>query len=58
MTGVRKMLMLVWSKEQEVKAAVVEAYRRLYINSDSDNYNERFVNVDFVCMSVIHIIMM
>lgn len=39
MTGVRKMLMLVWSKEQEVKAAVVEAYRRLYINSD--NHNER-----------------
>ncbi|MPC33169.1 Condensin complex subunit 1 [Portunus trituberculatus] len=53
MTGVRKMLMLVWSKEQEVKAAVVEAYRRLYINND--NHNERFVNVDilFVHLSCI-----
>ena len=42
MTGVRKMLVLVWSKEQDVKVAVVKAYRRLYI--DGDNHNERFVD--------------
>ncbi|XP_064081670.1 condensin complex subunit 1-like [Macrobrachium nipponense] len=32
--GVLKMLVLVWSKEQAIKDAVVEAYQRLYINSD------------------------
>ncbi|XP_076036312.1 CAP-D2 condensin subunit [Oratosquilla oratoria] len=37
MTGVRKMLVLVWSKESTVKDAVVNAYRRLYINIEASN---------------------
>ncbi|XP_062895773.1 condensin complex subunit 1 [Mobula hypostoma] len=32
MVGMRQMLPLVWSKEAGVKEAVVEAYRRLYLN--------------------------
>ncbi|CAL4065931.1 unnamed protein product, partial [Meganyctiphanes norvegica] len=37
MSGVRRMLSLVWSKEQNIKDAVVEAYQRLYINVDAPN---------------------
>lgn len=37
MTGVRRMLALVWSKEQAVKDAVIGAYQRLYINIDAPN---------------------
>ncbi|XP_042208169.1 condensin complex subunit 1-like [Homarus americanus] len=37
MTGVRRMLALVWSKEPSIKSAVVEAYQRLYINIEAAN---------------------
>lgn len=37
MTGVRRMLALVWSKEQAVKDAVIAAYQRLYINIEAPN---------------------
>lgn len=45
MTGVRKMLGLIWSKEQTIKDAVVDAYRRLYINVKAPN--ERSVKSDY-----------
>ena len=34
MLGVRRMMLLVWSKESSVKDAVVRAYRRLYFRPD------------------------
>nr|XP_045604996.1 condensin complex subunit 1-like [Procambarus clarkii] len=45
MTGVRRMLALVWSKEQGIKTAVVEAYQRLYINIDSPNDRTRALHI-------------
>ncbi|XP_042876759.1 condensin complex subunit 1-like [Penaeus japonicus] len=41
MTGVRRMLALVWSKEQAVKDAVIAAYQRLYINIEAPNERTR-----------------
>ncbi|XP_047488430.1 condensin complex subunit 1-like isoform X2 [Penaeus chinensis] len=41
MTGVRRMLALVWSKEQAVKDAVIGAYQRLYINIEAPNERAR-----------------
>ncbi|KAI5092898.1 condensin complex subunit 1 [Silurus meridionalis] len=35
--GVRKMLPLVWSSDAAVKDAVVQAYRRLYLNPQGDS---------------------
>lgn len=35
MVGVRRMLSLVWSSEPEVKTAVVNAYKRLYMNMEN-----------------------
>lgn len=35
-SGVRKMLPLVWSTDAAVKDAVVQAYRRLYLNPQGD----------------------
>uniref|UniRef100_A0A665TGR4 Condensin complex subunit 1 n=1 Tax=Echeneis naucrates TaxID=173247 RepID=A0A665TGR4_ECHNA len=35
-SGVRKMLPLVWSTDSAIKDAVVEAYRRLYLNPQGD----------------------
>ncbi|XP_060727822.1 condensin complex subunit 1 isoform X1 [Tachysurus vachellii] len=35
--GVRKMLPLVWSSDAAVKDAVVQAYKRLYLNPHGDN---------------------
>lgn len=35
--GVRKMMVLVWSKEEAVKEAVVAAYRQLYLNPEGAN---------------------
>lgn len=35
--GVRKMLPLVWSSDVAVKDAVVQAYRRLYLNPQGDS---------------------
>uniref|UniRef100_A0A8C4S641 Condensin complex subunit 1 n=1 Tax=Erpetoichthys calabaricus TaxID=27687 RepID=A0A8C4S641_ERPCA len=34
--GIRRMLPLVWSKDSGVKEAVIEAYRRLYLNPSGD----------------------
>ncbi|XP_048880867.1 condensin complex subunit 1 isoform X2 [Brienomyrus brachyistius] len=36
LSGVRKMLPLVWSSDQAVKDAVVQAYKRLYLNPQGD----------------------
>ena len=44
MIGVRKMLSLVWSTENDVKQAVVNAYKRLYMNVD-DGSRKRAVQV-------------
>ena len=41
--GVRRMLVLVWSKEAVIKEAVVSAYRRLYLNPDESRSNSRLV---------------
>lgn len=35
-SGVRKMLPLVWSTDASIKDAVVQAYRRLYLNPQGD----------------------
>nr|XP_029508618.1 condensin complex subunit 1-like [Oncorhynchus nerka] len=37
LTGVRKMLPLVWSTDAAIKDVVVQAYRRLYLNPQGDN---------------------
>ena len=37
MLGIRRMLLLMWSKEQSVREAVVSAYRRLYLRADTSN---------------------
>lgn len=37
LTGVRKMLPLVWSTDAAIKDAVVQAYRRLYLNPQGDS---------------------
>ncbi|KAM8871151.1 condensin complex subunit 1 [Spinachia spinachia] len=36
-SGVRKMLPLVWSTDAAIKDAVVQAYRRLYLNPQGEN---------------------
>ena len=43
MPGVRRMLVLIWSKESGVKEAVVEAYKRLYLRPEGPN--PRYVKV-------------
>jgi len=37
MIGVRRMLALIWSREATIKDAVVSAYKRLYINVESNS---------------------
>ena len=37
LSGVRRMLPLVWSTDPTVKDAVVQAYRRLYLNPQGDS---------------------
>ena len=37
MLGIHRMLGLVWSKEEPIKLAVVEAYRRLYLTPEKEN---------------------
>lgn len=37
MVGVRRMLSLVWSSESDVKQAVVNAYKRLYMTMDGNS---------------------
>jgi len=44
--GVRKMLPLVWSTDVTIKDAIIQAYRRLYLNPHGDN--TRYANV-FIC---------
>ncbi|XP_063209038.1 condensin complex subunit 1 isoform X1 [Chroicocephalus ridibundus] len=39
--GVRRMLPLIWSKEPAVKEAVLNAYRRLYLNPTGDSERAR-----------------
>ncbi|XP_041964027.1 condensin complex subunit 1 [Alosa sapidissima] len=41
LSGVRKMLPLVWSSDAAVKDAVVQAYRRLYLNPQGDTTRAR-----------------
>ena len=36
-TGVRKMMVLVWSQEQTVREAVTGAYRQLYLQPSEKN---------------------
>ncbi|PIK49362.1 putative condensin complex subunit 1 [Apostichopus japonicus] len=43
--GVRKMMVLVWSKEEAVKEAVVAAYRQLYLNPEGANERARSLNI-------------
>jgi len=44
--GVRKMLPLVWSTDVTIKDAIIQAYRRLYLNPHGDN--TRYANI-FIC---------
>lgn len=44
--GVRKMLPLVWSTDVTIKDAIIQAYRRLYLNPHGDN--TRYANI-LVC---------
>ena len=37
MMGIRRMLGLVWSKEQSIKEAIIEAYKRLYLRAEREN---------------------
>ena len=37
MMGIRRMLVLIWSKEANIKDAVVAAYKRLYLNPQGNN---------------------
>ncbi|KAK7496786.1 hypothetical protein BaRGS_00011995 [Batillaria attramentaria] len=43
--GIRRMLVLIWSKEQSVKDAVVAAYKRLYLESTSGSQRTRAVTI-------------
>jgi len=41
MIGVRRMLALIWSREATIKDAVVGAYKRLYINVESNSVRSK-----------------
>ncbi|XP_039194642.1 condensin complex subunit 1 [Crotalus tigris] len=43
--GVRRMLPLIWSKEPGVREAVLDAYRRLYLNQNGDSERTRAQNL-------------
>ncbi|XP_022241936.1 condensin complex subunit 1-like [Limulus polyphemus] len=45
MSGIQRMLLLVWSKETAVKDAVVSAYRRLYLCPEGGNTRAKAVAV-------------
>lgn len=49
-SGVRKMLPLVWSTDAAIKDAVVQAYRRLYLNPQGDTI--RSVKLLHTCMTI------
>lgn len=62
-SGVRKMLPLVWSTDTAIKDAVVQAYRRLYLNPQGDTVRsvrplyiqtvfKKILNVD--CSNYLH----
>ena len=57
--GVRRMIVLVWSQEQSVKEALVEAYRLLYLGDSEKNQrcveivSERFLNRCMFCAPVV-----
>ena len=38
--GIRKMLMLIWSKESSIKESVIDAYYNLYVNPDENTNNK------------------
>lgn len=44
--GIRKMLPLVWSKEQGIKDAVVAAYKRIYLVQNTTN--PRYLNLIYL----------
>ncbi|XP_018015695.1 condensin complex subunit 1 isoform X2 [Hyalella azteca] len=48
MSGVREMLVLVWSQEQQVQSAVVEAYRQLYVTGGESGASDRCRAVQIV----------
>lgn len=52
MLGIRKMLVLIWSKEASVKEAVVNAYRRLYLNPQGGN--QRWVGTKWINICSLH----
>lgn len=41
--GIRKMLMLIWSKDTNIKETVIEAYKQLYFNPSSETKEEPFL---------------
>ncbi|XP_044305684.1 condensin complex subunit 1 isoform X1 [Varanus komodoensis] len=43
--GVRRMLPLIWSKEPGIRDAVLDAYRRLYLNPSGDSERTRAQNL-------------
>jgi condensin complex subunit 1 len=45
MQGVRRMLSLIWSSEEDVKKAVVNAYKRLYMNIEATSSKRRALQV-------------
>ncbi|KAG1681236.1 Condensin complex subunit 1 [Nymphon striatum] len=45
LTGIRKMLLLIWSKEIGIKEAIVGAYRRLYLNSEGQNERAKALGI-------------
>ena len=45
MQGVRRMLSLIWSSEEDVKKAVVSAYKRLYMNMEATGSKRRALQV-------------
>jgi condensin complex subunit 1 len=45
MQGVRRMLSLIWSSEEDVKKAVVNAYKRLYMNMEATGSKRRALQV-------------
>lgn len=44
-SGVRKMLPLVWSTDAAIKDAVVQAYRRLYLNPKGETIRSVKLNL-------------
>ena len=45
MEGVRKMLVLMWSKDNDIRQTVMDAYRRLYLSPDPAIYTTQKVKM-------------